>query len=86
MNWVTDPDRVKVQWRLIYLNLAAVIMNLGLAIWLWRWMSLANLISAAFSGYITYGLWKKLPEITAKQKQKIIDYMRGDTKFRYHDG
>ena len=76
MNWVTDPDRVKVQWRLIYLNLSAVVMNLVIGAWTWRWISLANLFSAGFSLWIAYGLWRKLPEITREQQRRIIEYLK----------
>ena len=77
MNWVTDPDRVKVQWRLIYLNLAAVVMNLLIGFITWRWMSLANLFSAGFSAWIAYGLWKKIPGIKAEQEKRIVDILSG---------
>ena len=77
MNWVTDPDRVKVQWRLIYLNLAAVVMNLLIGSMIFRWISLANFFSAGFSLWIAYGLWKKLPEIKREQQQRIVDYLKG---------
>ena len=79
MNWVTDPDRVKVQWRLIWLNLAAVIMNLVIGIWVWKAMTIANFFSAGFSAWIAYGLWKKLPEITQEQQKRILDYLKGSS-------
>jgi len=77
MDWVTDPDRIKVQWRLIYLNLAAVVMNLLIGAWTLRWISLANLFSAGFSLWIAYGLWKKLPEIKKEQQERIMDILSG---------
>ena len=77
MDWVTDPDRIKVQWRLIYLNLAAVFMNLLIGAMVFRWISLANLFSAGFSAWIAYGLWKKLPEIKKEQQERILDYLKG---------
>ncbi len=52
MTWITDPDRIKVQWRLIALNLAAVSMNLLIGLWVWKWISLANLFSAGFSAWV----------------------------------
>lgn len=78
MNWVTDPDRIKVQWRLIWMNAFAVFMNLAVGVVVWKWMSLANLFSAGFSAWVAYGLWKKLPEIKREQQQRVIDYLRKD--------
>ncbi len=77
MNWVTDPDRVKVQWRLIWLNLAAVIMNLAIGLVTWRAMSIANVFSAGFSAWVAWGLYKKIPGIKREQEQRIIDILRG---------
>ena len=77
MNWVSDPDRVKVQWRLVYLNLSAAAMNLIIGIMIWKVMSIANLFSAGFSCWIAYGLWKKIPEIKAEQEKRLIDILSG---------
>lgn len=77
MNWVTDPDRIRVQWRLIFMNLAAVVMNLLIGIWVWKWISLANLFSAGFSAWVAWGLYTKLPAIKREQEQRIMNILRG---------
>ena len=77
MSWVDDPDRIRVQWRLIWLNLAAVVMNIVIGIWVWRWMTLANFASALFSAWITWGLYRRLPEIKQEQEEKIMRILRG---------
>ena len=78
MNWVTDPDRVKVQWRIIYMNLAAVAANLLIGLWVWKWISLANLFSAGFSAWVAYGLWQKLPQIKREQEQRLMEILKGN--------
>lgn len=77
MTWVSDPDRVKVQWRLIALNLAAVVMNLVIAVVVFKWISLANVFSAGFSAWIAWGLYTKIPGIKQEQEQRILDYLKG---------
>ena len=77
MDWLTDPDRVKVQRRLVYLNVAAAVGNFALALWLWRVTSIANVFSGGFSLWIAWTMWKKIPAIKAEQETKIMDYLRG---------
>jgi hypothetical protein len=77
MNWISDPDRVKVQWRLVWLNVAAVVMNLVIAVVTWRVISIANLASAAFSAWIAWTMYRKIPEITRQQEQRIVDILKG---------
>lgn len=84
MTWFTDPDRVKVHWRIIALNLAAVFLNLAIGIWSWKAMSIANFISAAFSAWVAYSLWKKIPRIKKEQQERIMDILRG--KYQNHTG
>ncbi len=77
MGLFDDPDRVKVQWRLIWLNLSAAAFNFWLVFWLWNFMSIANVISGAFSCWVAWKFWKKIPEIREEQQERIIDYLRG---------
>lgn len=84
MKWFTDGDRVKVQWRIIYLNLAAVILNLAIGLWSWKAMSVANFFSAGFSLWVAYSLWKKIPQIKKEQQDRIMDILRG--KYQNHTG
>ena len=80
-SWFTDPDRVKVQWRLVYLNLSAVLMNLVIGLWTWKAMSVANFLSAAFSGWIAWKMYTKIPEIKSQQEKRILDYLKGSKDF-----
>ena len=80
-SWFTDPDRVKVQWRLVYLNLSAVLMNLVIGLWTWKAMSVANFFSAAFSGWIAWKMYTKIPEIKSQQEKRILDYLKGSKDF-----
>ena len=85
MNWLTDPDRVKVQWRLVYLNLAAVALNAVIGIMTWKLMSIANLFSAAFSAWVAWTMYKKIPAIKAEQERRIVDILSGKIQPHYID-
>ena len=84
MKWFTDPDRVKVQWRLIYLNLSAAVLNIIVTFTVWRWMSIATVFSAGFSLWVSYRLWAKIPQIKKEQEEKIMNILRG--KYHGHTG
>ena len=87
MNWLTDPDRVRVQWRLVWLNLAAVLLNLVIGIGLWRMTSIANFVSAIFSGFVAWTLYKKIPEIRRREQARLIDILKhSDQNFHCIDG
>ena len=87
MMWLTDPDRVKVQWRLVWLNIAAVALNLAIGFGLWRTMSIANFVSAAFSGFVAWTLYKKIPEIRRREQARLIDILKhSDQNFHCIDG
>lgn len=80
MNWLMDPDRVRVQWYLIGLNGGAALLNIVVFSWqayLGHWTGLACLISGVFSGYCTWKLYRRLPEVRARQTQKIMDILSG---------
>ncbi len=72
-----DVDRIKVQWRLIWLNLSAVALNITIAIVTWKALSIANLFSAAFSAWVAWGLYTKIPKIKAEQEQRIVEILKG---------
>ena len=77
MTWLDDPDRVRVQHRLVWMNIAAVIVNLAVAVITHQWMSLANIIAAAFSANVAWRLYRKIPEITREQEQRILAILKG---------
>ena len=72
---------VRMQKQIIALNASAAILNLGLMtmhLMNGKWIFIANLIAGVFSAWVTWGCWKKLPEIIAREKQKVIDILRGE--------
>ena len=77
MTWLDNPDRLIVQRRLIVMNLCAVVMNLSIAALTMRWMSLANIAAAAFSGLMAWKLYKRMPEIKREQEQRILTILKG---------
>lgn len=71
---------IRMQKQIIALNAAAALLNLTLAVNNFaqgRWMGIANLVAMIFSISVTWSCWKKLPEIVAKEQQKIIDILSG---------
>lgn len=71
---------VRMQWQLIALNAAAALLNLGMFTWNLmggRWIAAAGLFAGLFSLYITWRLWRKLPEIVAQEQQRIVDILKG---------
>ena len=71
---------IRVQKQIIFLNAVAALVNLALATNNFaqgRWIGIANLAAGAFSVWVTWGCWKKLPEIVAKEQQKIVDILSG---------
>lgn len=77
MTWLDNPDRLVVQRRLIAMNLCAVIMNLTIVFLTMRWMALANIAAAAFSGWMAWKLYKRMPEIKREQEQRILTILKG---------
>ena len=77
MTWLDNPDRLAVQRRLIAMNLCAVVMNLTIVFLTMRWMSLANVAAAAFSGGMAWRLYKRMPEIKREQEQRILTILKG---------
>ena len=71
---------VKMQWRIVWLNVAAACVNLGFTAWNisnGKWMFLANLISAGVSIWVARWSWQKIPEIKAREQRKIVDILSG---------
>ena len=69
-----------MQKQIIALNAAAALVNLALATNYFaqgRWLGIANLAAGAFSAWFTWVNIKKLPEIVAKEQQKILDILSG---------
>jgi hypothetical protein len=73
-------DRMKMQWFLVAVNVFAALLNVTLAVGnlvTGHWVGLANLIAAAFSAWVAWGLYVKIPEIRADEQLKIIRILRG---------
>lgn len=80
MNWLDDPDRIKVSKQIIALNAFAAIVNLALFVWnlyTLNWIGILNLGCFFFSSYQVHKIYKQLPEIRRNQEQKILNILKG---------
>lgn len=76
-DWLLDPDRVKVYWRLVWINVGAAVINTVIGLVFFKWISIANFLAAAFSGYQAYRRWQDIPRVRREQEQRIIELLRG---------
>lgn len=71
---------VKMQWQIVWLNVSAAVLNLSLVAWHisnGKWMFIANLISGIFSAWVAWRCWRKIPEITQREQDRILDILKG---------
>lgn len=80
MNFLNDPDRVKVLKFIIAINFSAGLLNLSIVAWHFSngvWLGVINLCAAIFSFYMAHKCFKRYPETKRNQEERILKILKG---------